>query len=332
MANDRIYTIPTINYRSQVAGPNRRQHMEYRDVPIQKQILSKVYNSSIGRAIGGPSIFSKTPSGHCKEHQKTLEKLPFKYRVFLTRQRPHVPPGYVHVRLFMSLDLLRRRFWRASLEAVLPLEPNGGFDLRHIKKLWNLETCVPVSPVHWKAVEPSTPDSLSPIAVMMLLELYDCISFIEPPVSDFTQTKRAIRENVELGVEFLKSLGRKLYVSQMWFFKLVGNTSLADSVQKAREDVQYFNLRLKWWLAGLPALKRNLFFLLLIFLLCLLLHVFGFLSRYPDAPLTAEKHPLITLCIPISICDASAIIYARIIAMHYQVTTIIVYRTRDSTP
>lgn len=49
---------------------------------------------------------------------------------------------YVYVRLFMSLDLLRRRFWRASLEAVLPLEPDGSFDLRHIKKLWNLETCI----------------------------------------------------------------------------------------------------------------------------------------------------------------------------------------------
>ncbi|KAG5720258.1 hypothetical protein E4T56_gene3297 [Termitomyces sp. T112] len=288
MLNGRNLTV--LNYPSQMAAPNKRRyngrykHARYREVPIQQQILSKIYNSSIGRAISGPSIFSMTPSERCKENEKILEKLPFEYRRLLTRQRPHVPPGYVHVRLFASLDILRRRFWRASLEAVLPLEPDGGFDLRHIKKLWNLETCVPISPVQWKAVEPSTPDSLSPIAVMMLLELYDCISFIEPTVSEVTQTKRAIRENIELGIESLKSLARKLPVSRMWQFKLASDTSLEDSFRKAQQDAQYFNLRLKWWLAGLTALQRNLFLLLFISLLFFLLYVSGFLSRYPDTP------------------------------------------------
>lgn len=139
----------------------------------------------------------------------------------------------------------------------------------------------------------------------MLLELYDCISFIgkiwfmlvfksliglldtyaEPTVSEVTQTKRAIRKNFGLGVDSLKS-SIYLRANQMWHSKFFGNICMADSFKKAQEDVQYLNLRLKWWLAGLSTTQRNLLLLLLICLLSLLLYVLGFLTPYPDSPLT----------------------------------------------
>ncbi|KAG6829835.1 hypothetical protein H0H87_009992 [Tephrocybe sp. NHM501043] len=95
------------------------------------------------------------------------------------------------------MDYVYRRFWRASLEAILPLTPDGGLDLKLVKDLWGLETCIPVSPIRWKAVEPTTSDSLSPFAVVELRELYDCISFIEPPNTEAYRKKRQLQAQKE---------------------------------------------------------------------------------------------------------------------------------------
>ena len=48
-----------------------------------------------------------------------------------------VPLSHVRVRLFRSKELTGN----PEIEAILPLEPSGEFDLRKVKLLWGLDTC-----------------------------------------------------------------------------------------------------------------------------------------------------------------------------------------------
>ncbi|KAG6914621.1 hypothetical protein DXG01_016272 [Tephrocybe rancida] len=152
----------------------RPTYLDFREPPVRQQPPDKVLFPTSKRALHRPSTSPAKDTGY----EKALKKMSLKHRAFFAMSQPHVPAGHVHVRLFTNLDLVYRRFWSPSLETVLPLEPDGGFDLQLIKKLWKLDTCIPISPIHWKAVEPSTEDSLSPFAVVSLTELYNCITFI----------------------------------------------------------------------------------------------------------------------------------------------------------
>ncbi|KAG6908735.1 hypothetical protein DXG01_003439 [Tephrocybe rancida] len=60
----------------------------------------------------------------------------------------------------------------------MELDPDGGLSLKHLREHLGLDKCFPVSPIHWKTVEPADPDRLSPLAVMALQEVFNSISFV----------------------------------------------------------------------------------------------------------------------------------------------------------
>lgn len=96
----------------------------------------------------------------------------------------------------MSLDMIKYVGRKPSLEADLPLEPTGEFDMKRVRELWGLEKCVvclnqsfgpkffrliswiqPIDPVRWKVFEPVS-DRISPLAVMTLSAHYNALRFI----------------------------------------------------------------------------------------------------------------------------------------------------------
>ncbi|KAG6836786.1 hypothetical protein H0H93_003207 [Arthromyces matolae] len=217
------------------------------------------------------------------EAWERMEKLPITKRAFISRHRPTVPPGYVHVRFFPDLNDLRRKFWWPTREAVFPLEQDGGFDLKHIKKLWRLDVCTPVSPIRWTPVAPTTPDHLSPMAVMILLEIYGCISFVGTEIPwkepDFEDKLKSCTDTAVSGFR----------ASQVWLSKSMQDTFLDRSFKEAQAEVHYLGLRFKWWMNSFSTLQKALFIFMIFLLLGILIFANRFLSLPMDTSLVMHR-------------------------------------------
>ncbi|KAG6816031.1 hypothetical protein H0H87_009277 [Tephrocybe sp. NHM501043] len=114
-----------------------------------------------------------------------FQKLKVGQQMIREGPRPYAPNGYVLIQCFSSLRHLRECFWRPDKMAIVKEEPDDfTIDLRKVKAFWEIETCLPVSPIHWKVFEPSNPDKLSPMAIHALREVFNCISFVESERTD----------------------------------------------------------------------------------------------------------------------------------------------------
>ncbi|KAJ7675751.1 hypothetical protein DFH06DRAFT_1170424 [Mycena polygramma] len=113
-------------------------------------------------------------------------------------------PGYVRIHFHSHLHSIFDRS-PPDMVADVPLCRSGGLDLDVVKRVWGLETCLPVDPLRWKPFEPTHSDYLSAVAVEILSYGQGCIKFIEPTVSHRTLMQRQTRE-VVLGVACLAQL------------------------------------------------------------------------------------------------------------------------------
>ncbi|KAG6829617.1 hypothetical protein H0H92_004024 [Tricholoma furcatifolium] len=177
--------------------PSKRN---YADPSYLQRLKNAHYDPSIEHARkSAPSVLDTAPA----EFREFLQQLPIQQKLYFAERQPYVPPGnltsvrYVHLRLFYDSKNLPDRFWAPTKEAILPLESDGGLDLTPLKKLWNQNTCIPISPTRFKPVKRADPDRLSPMTVMMLREFFGCITFISAP---FAFSKIALQKLIEMQV------------------------------------------------------------------------------------------------------------------------------------
>ncbi|KAJ7274071.1 hypothetical protein C8J57DRAFT_1314510 [Mycena rebaudengoi] len=105
---------------------------------------------------------------------------------------PPPPPGYVRVQFYTHLFKIYDRS-PPDIVSDIPLNRSGGLDLISVKRLWGLETCLPVDPLRWKPFQPTHTNYLSAVAIRVLSEGEGCINFIEPTVSHQTLIQRQTR-------------------------------------------------------------------------------------------------------------------------------------------
>ncbi|KAF8069208.1 hypothetical protein FPV67DRAFT_1110494 [Lyophyllum atratum] len=263
-------------------GPRGRRR-DIVEVSCQQRLLDDLINPCIARVAGsGPSLLEKSPKEHIVDVATAQARLPYPQRKHIQQLKTEVPPGHVRVRFYPTFDRKRGFKAKPNLEAVLPLEANGEFDLGRVKRLWGLETCTPIDPVRWKVVEPGQPDALSPLAVHSLQEFYGIINVIEPCVTVTTLKKREVRETL---VPHLESVRPRVTALLHSIEKYINETSLGECYDKAQQDVRYFDWCLKQWMAELSPWQQLLF--LLIFFAMIVF--FFFLTVLAPRP---EKAPM----------------------------------------
>ncbi|KAF7299591.1 hypothetical protein HMN09_00964400 [Mycena chlorophos] len=106
------------------------------------------------------SLFTKSPYEHALATERGLEK---------SRRLGKEPmaavsvpaPGYVRVHFHSHLFKIYDHC-PPDISADVPLLRCGGLDLDMVRRMWGMETCLPIDPLRWKPFEPTRPNYLSP--------------------------------------------------------------------------------------------------------------------------------------------------------------------------
>ncbi|KAF5378853.1 hypothetical protein D9615_006944 [Tricholomella constricta] len=284
----------------------RASHERDDIVSCQNFLVESFVNPIISCLIGtSPSVFDKTPLEHTADAAKIRARLPYPKRKHFARIKPAIPPGHIQIRFWMSLLDLHEDDTKPTLEAILPLEVNGGFDLGRVKRLWGLETCLvgflsfdsppnkpsralhqPIDPLRWKVFEPAgQTDILSPFTVHILSEFYGSINVIGealPKISatraDGMTTESSVSEstwrtrNMRFKAQTHLALVRPRVNTMMHHVqKFVEQSSLAECYDQAQQNMRCLEWRFKQWTAELSLGQQVLLGLIAIAMLILYL-------------------------------------------------------------
>ncbi|KAG5644200.1 hypothetical protein DXG03_008863 [Asterophora parasitica] len=191
----------------------------------------------------GPSLLEKTPLEHVADASKLRAHVPH----LSEKHFAHIPPGHIKIRFWMSLLDLHEDDMNPKLEAILPLEDDGGFDLGR-----------PIDPMRWTVFEPSAGlvGVLSPFTVHILSEFYDSLNVIEPFVSDSTWRTRHARFKAQT---YLASVSSQADVVMDYVQAYGQRTKFVEWYDQAQQDMRCAEWRFKqWWAELVPRQKALL--------------------------------------------------------------------------
>ncbi|KAF8231543.1 hypothetical protein L208DRAFT_1362156 [Tricholoma matsutake] len=262
------------------SAPPRGPKGRARDLLVQprNQRFVNLTQSRLQAAVHGTglSVFTPSPKELSDAAQLARSRLTYVMRLRFDMNKCPPPPGYVRVQFFMSLDMIKYVGRKPSLEADLPLEPTGEFDMKRVRELWGLEKCVPIDPVRWKVFEPVS-DRISPLAVMTLSAHYNALRFIEPSVSQSTLIKRRIRHAAVPRLLALYTFYTA--VSRRCEQFLAHYTSLIVWYSAAQRQREIFEWRLQRWASENEELGRMVLALCII---AIIVFIVSLMEGYVD--------------------------------------------------